>query len=308
MADKDTLPAKNPDTKLKNEDKHQRLLGKKAPQPMEKRGVVVLTTLLLAVLAVMFGVRMCTRPHPGAFGKEYPAKSGGDTLDIAIEVSPLRYNVSAGDSISGLDYELLKEMGKALGRPVKFHPFSPIAYAYKGLQKGVFDMMVTTLPTTDSLKNYLSLTRPVYVDRAVLVQNPKDTSAVKRPIDLANKEIWIGDGSPLKQRITHLQSEIGENITVHSQPGLTAEHVLLLVGEGEIPRAAVNSGLASRMAAKDSTLQINTDIGFNQFQSWAVGPDKKELTKQIDSWLEGFQKSPQYANILKRYGLSAAQQ
>ncbi len=46
--------------------------------------------------------------------------SGGDTLAVAIEMSPLTYNFAHGDSAAGFDYEIISDFAADRGIPVTF--------------------------------------------------------------------------------------------------------------------------------------------------------------------------------------------
>ena len=49
--------------------------------------------------------------------------AGGDTLNVAIEISPTGMSL-AGDTLSGEYYDLIRKLCREHGVPVKFHPFT----------------------------------------------------------------------------------------------------------------------------------------------------------------------------------------
>lgn len=280
----------------------ERLRG--MPVPIGGRRILVMTLVLVLATAALLLAGKCSHRNTSPFGGEMPEKSGGDTIDVAIEISPLSYFADK-DSISGLDYELLMDMSRRYGRAVKFHPFAPMAYAMRGLREGVFDVIVSSLPSVNSLKDSLLLTRSVYLDREVLVQRKADTAFVHRAEDLARREVWIADGSPLAERIHNLAEEIGDTVIVRTRPGYTAEHLVLLVGSGDIPNAVVNEGIAKRMCKADTTLSSSTPVSFTQFQVWAVSPENKDMKATLDTWIREYRRTPAYGALLSRYGMRA---
>ena len=275
------------------------------PAPIARGRVLTVCAALVLVLVLFFIIGRCSRTRGPMF--PVPGKSGGDTLDIAIEVSPLSYNMS-GDSVRGLDYEMITAMAAANRRPVKLHPFAPLPYAMKGLREGRFDIVISALPSTQRLKDSVLLSAPLYLDRQVLVQRSDDTTAVSSPQDLAGREVWVADGSPMADRVRNLSSEIGSEITVRTQPGRTAEHLVMLVSAGRIPNAVVNEGLARRMAARDTILTYNTPVSFTPFQTWAVAPGNTAMRDLLNGWIARFRTTGTYTRLLEKYGMTAPKQ
>ncbi len=262
-----------------------------------------LTTLVLAaviVIGVMFLAFKCSHRVQTPFGDNLPRKSGGDTLDIAIEISPIAYSL-ADDTISGLDYEILNDLSRMHKRPVKFHPFAPLSYALQGLESGVFDIVVSSLPSTSQLKESLLLTDRVYLDREVLVQRRDSKNFISTPDALGNDSVWIASGSPFKERLRNLSAEIGDTIYICQNHQYTAEHLVMLIAAGDIERAVVNEGVARRMAKNYQNIDITTPVSFTQFQVWALRGNNKQLLAEINSWISEYRKTQRYNNLLAKY-------
>ncbi len=261
-----------------------------------------MVTALVVATAAMFMLGKCSHAGGSPFSGDLPPKSGGDTLDVAIEISPLSYSLAA-DTVSGLDYDMLREMAAAHGRAVKFHPFAPMEYALRGVDEGVFDIVVSSLPSTSSLKEKLLLTQRVYLDREVLVQRKDAPGFVAEAHGLAGDSVWIAAGSPFVARIRNLSAEIGDTIYIVTDHPYTSEHLAMLVVAGEIPRAVVNAGLARRMAAADSVLDASTAVSFTQFQSWGLRRENQALCDTLNAWLRDFRATPRYNVLLHKYNL-----
>lgn len=263
---------------------------------------------MIAALATATGALIltdrCSHRPGNPFGPALPPHSGGDTIDVAIEVSPLSYSL-AGDTIAGLDYDMMRDMALANGRPVKFHPFAPLQYALQGLADGNFDIVISSLPSTVRLKDNMLLTDAVYLDRQVLVQRTADTAYISRAEQLAGREVWIADGSPLEINLRNLSAEIGDTIIVRSKPGHTAEHLLMLLAADSVPNAVVNEGLARSFCAGDTSLSFDTPVSFTQFQAWAVAPGNTAMHDMLNKWLKAYRHTPAYAARLAAYGMRA---
>lgn len=278
-------------------------MSKKRPKPINTKRIMAMIMTTLVACAMLFLTDKCSHRKDNPFGSGLPEKSGGDTLDVAIEISPLSYSMS-GDTVSGLDYDMLRQISAAHGRTVKFHAFAPLRYAINGLTRGTFDIVVTSLPSTQKLKKELLLTDAVYLDRQVLVQRKQsvDSAAyVHTAGDMGGLEVWIGDGSPLAERLANLSAEIGDTIVVRSSPGRTAEHLMYLVAAGSIDRAVVNEGIARTICQTDSTLSYNTPVSFTQFQTWAVSPQNTALRDTLNRWIEQYKATDAYHSLLDRY-------
>ena len=266
--------------------------------------MLTLVALLLLTAIAMLAIKKCSHPSDRkalfAEAGALPPKSGDDTLDIAIEISPLSYSLS-GDSAHGLDYDILTSMAAKNGLALKFHAFAPLDWAISGLEKGNFDILVSSLQSTSSLKERLPVTTSVYIDRQVLVQRKDTPHFISSPEQLGGDTVWIAKGSPAAQRIRNLSGEIGDSIFISDDEALTSEHLVMLTASGTIPRCVVSQGIAESMAEKDNNLDFSTPVSFNQFQVWAVSPANDRLRQRLDSMIEDFKLTETYKSLLDKY-------
>lgn len=292
------------DDKNKKKYEFRHRLALSVSKKSAKRPVWMLIILLL-VLVLMSILAKCSREaRTPLFGSDkYPAHSGGDTLDIAIEITPLGYNIS-GDTISGIDYDIIRDLSRIHHRPVKLHPFAPLDYALGGLDAGVFDIVVSSLQSTTQLKGLVDVTEAVYIDRYVMVSaTAEDTTATAAT--LGGDTVWIPRGSPVRASLVNLGRELGDTIYIDDSQALTTEHLLMLTAAGCIRRAVVAQGEARIAAAADPRLHICAPVTFNQFQVWAVAKNRNDrLLGTLNHWLTAYKASPRYAALLQRYRLS----
>ncbi len=251
--------------------------------PNKSRLRLLVALLICAVVVMIFIYKSShdgrrTRP---ALRSEF-VRAGGDTLNIAIEMNPAVYMVH-GDSVSGRDYDIIMEMSRVSGRPVKFFPFVPLQRAIDGLEYGTFDLLVASMPLTTDLKGRFLMTQPVYLDREILVQTADDP--VRSQIDLGGDTVWITSESPFMARLAHMSDEIGDTIYVKSSPDFSAEALFILVAKGVIKYAAINEGIARELVKSYPQVDIDTPISFTQFQSWALRRDNTALCDSINQWL-----------------------
>lgn len=260
----------------------------------------VLIGLLALVMALIWMLNRCShKPETAANFFTHP---DGDTLVVAIEMSPLSYSY-AGDSVSGFDYEMLTDICKAHKVPVVFHPFAPLNYAFEGLDDGRFDMIVASLPATEELRKKYPLSQEVYIDRQVLVQQKKPCghNKITEQNQLRGDTVWVADNSPYLTRLRNMSQELGDTVFVLSDPQYSSEHLCILTSLGEIPRAVVSESVAKRMAAKYDNISYDVPISFSQFQTWAVSPKYPELLDSIDRWITQFKATTRYNQLMEKY-------
>ncbi|MDE6097323.1 MAG: transporter substrate-binding domain-containing protein [Muribaculaceae bacterium] len=262
----------------------------------------VYVALLILVLSGMWMLGRCSHPQNGSVAARF-THPGGDTLAVAIEMSPLTYAYS-GDTVVGFDYELIRQMCAAHGQPVVFQPFAPLEYALKGLEDHTFDLVVANLPATSAIRKNYGTTEAVFTDRAVLVQraDTADSSAmITNTRQLAGREVWIADGSTLRSRLEHLAAESGEDIIIKSNPEYSAELLGIMVQQGKIPCAVINETVARQLKSDYPDIDISLPISFSQFQTWIVRRGDDSLLNKLNSWIKQYKATPAYRHLVNKY-------
>lgn len=244
-----------------------------------KRGQMVLYIVLLAiVVGAMVALGLCDRPKQTADMRH----SGGDTLDIAIEYSPVTY-YTYDDTLGGYNYDLLRMIADKVGCHLKFHPVVTLEKAIEGLESGRYDILVAQFPMTARDTARFAFTQPIYIDQQVLVQQ-RGRHAIHTQLDLAGDTVWVVKGSPMMGRIASLSREIGDTIYVHVDELYGPEQLMMMVSEGEIRYAVVNRSIARAMASKLPNLDRSVAISLSQFQSWMVSKQRQGLCDSLNRW------------------------
>lgn len=271
--------------------------------PRKSQGLFSIYLLILAaVIAAMFLLKKCSAGKTGLTAN--PELSGGDTLNVAIDYSPVSMYV-VDDTVGGFNHDILMAIAPELGRPVKFHPIVSLADALNRLDRGDFDIVVADLPVTLGYQSRFRLTEPVYTDRQVLIQHVDTLSSnppVNSVLDLARRKVWVVDGSPVEGRLRNLSAEIGDTIYVMTTEDSGAELLYLLTSIGQTSLAVINEEVARAMSSKnDSTVRISTKISFTQFQAWAINRDSLRFGQEIDSIIRNFKQTDDYKRLTNRY-------
>lgn len=258
--------------------------------------MILYMALLAIVVACMVALSMCDKPveAPG----ERP--SGGDTLDIAIEYSPVTY-YTYDDTLGGYNYDLLRMIADSVGCHMKFHPVVTLEKALAGLDEGRYDVLVAQFPMTARDTSRFTFTQPIYIDQQVLVQR-RGSQAIHSQLDLAGDTVWVVKGSPMIGRIASLSREIGDTIYVHVDELYGPEQLIMMVSAGEIRYAVVNRSIARAMAARLPNIDRSVAISLSQFQSWMVAKNRQGLCDSLNRWHEQMKlDTAAYLGLQRRY-------
>lgn len=264
------------------------------------RRTALILIAIIAVVTVIGLARRCGDSDAGVVQNFH--RPGGDTLAVAIEMSPLTYTF-CNDTAAGFDYEIISTIARQHGRQAAFYPIDRLDEAFQGLYIGDYDLLVATIPATSRLREYFPLTNPVYLDRQVLVQR-RDSSgnvAVTSQEQLRKDTVYIAEGSPVKIRLENMCKELGDTIYVKTHPGYTSEHLAIMTARGEIPRAVVSSSVARNIASDYPDLDFSTPITLTQYQVWAVAPGDSVLLDSLNTWLDSFKTTEKYGQLVEKF-------
>lgn len=253
-------------------------------------------SLLVGTVGAMVALKNCSRQAIFAI-----ATSSGDTLDVAIEYSPLSLYMY-DDTLGGFNRDLLLLIEKHSHRPIKLHPIVNLQNSLDLLDEGIYDIVAAQLPSTKEFKNKYLFTDSIYIDRQVLVQKLDSAKvAVKSQLDIAGKSLHVVSGSPVISRIQNLSRELGDTINIINEERYGQEQLFLMVETGEVEYAVVNEKLAKELAKKYTDIDVSTAVSFNQFQAWVLKKDNVALKDSVNSWLENLRKTEEYQDLYNRY-------
>ena len=246
--------------------------------------LAIYIVLLAVVIASMIALSRCDKPVTLATSQ--PSK--GDTLDIAIEYSPVSY-YTYDDTLGGYHYDLLRLISQVARRPMKFHPIVTLQNGIDGLDSGTYDVLVAQFPTTSVNRTRFCFTQPVLIDQQVLVQ--QRPAHIHSQLDLAGDTVHVVKGSPMAERIAGLSREIGDTIHVATEDTYGPEQLVMMVAAGDIRLAVVNKGIASALAKKLDNIDTSLDISLSQFQAWTLNKNNTVLRDSLNTWLNNIDKS-----------------
>lgn len=259
-----------------------------------------LIMLLALVISGMVMLRQCSVESP--FTRTAVKASSGDTIDIAIEYSPMSM-YRQNDTLGGFTYDMLRQI-KADSIIIKFHPVASASAAIDGLRKGIYDVVAADLPIISLSDTSLIHSEPVYLDRQILVQlRDSVTGKVKinSSLDLGGKTVTVTADSPMMQRLHNLAEEIGDSIIVAQDDTHGPEQLFIMVATGVIDYTVINERIARLMAKDYPDVDISTKVSFTQFQSWILRSDSRRLLERLDSAIIRYKQTDSYQDLLRRY-------
>lgn len=270
-----------------------------------QRLIILYVLLLVGAVAFMAMLRGCSSSADDKASR-IDGKSGGDTIDVAIDYSPMSMYSTDADTLGGLNYDIMRRVAEIAGIPVKYHPMTSMDEAMTGLENGLFDIVVADIPMTLDFQKRYRFSEPVYLDRQVLMQHV-DTAAgaenekIATVLDLAGRHVWVVANTPIEDRLRNLSAEIGDTIYVERSSEYGAELLALLTSIGEIRLCVINEQVAKAMAKDSPTVRVSTEVSFTQFQAWAMRAGNDTLASRIDSALVRFKSTPDYDALIRRY-------
>ncbi len=256
--------------------------------------------LLVSTIGLMYMLKICSTEQRGHVNG---APSGGDTIDVAIEYSPLSL-YTYNDTLGGFNYDVLRMVAKEHNVTFKYHPIVTLSTTLNGLKNGRYDIVVADLPKTTEYKDSFIYTEPIYLDRQVLVQLKDSISQMCRinnQLDLAGDTVWVVAGSPFASRISNLAREIGDTIYTIEEPLYASEQLFLMVATGEIKQAVINERVAKALSKDYPLIDISTNISFTQFQPWVLNAERTELRDSLNNWITKLKNSDKYRTLERHY-------
>lgn len=264
---------------------------------------LLLTVIILT--AITFTFRYCgKREKPQGHPRDYAAIVKEGVLRVATEYNSISFYVD-NDTISGFNYELIKAFARDKGLKADIIPDMSFDERLKGLSEGRYDVIAYGILATSELKDSLLLTSPIILNKQVLVQRKetgdKDSLYIRSQLDLAGRTLHVVKGSPSILRIHNLGNEIGDTIYIKEIEKYGPEQLISLVAHGDIDFVVCDESIAKAVSDSLPQIDINTDISFTQFYSWAVSKQSPVLLDSLNSWLDSFQKGEEYQRIYQKY-------
>lgn len=236
--------------------------------------------------------------------RDYPQIAEEGILRIVTNYEPFGYYVEK-DSVVGFNHDLIELLKIYTNLQIEVSLESSLEKSIEDLEKNRYDLIARNIPATTRLKDSLSITEPLALDKFVLIQRSKEYNEGKEPIrshlDLAEKTIYVPKKSPAILRVENLSREIGDNIHYVEDPIYDGEHLAMMVAAGDIDFSILNEKIALKLAAIHPELDCKTYLDFTHFEAWAVRNESPVLLDSLNNWISRLKNSPEYDLIYQKY-------
>lgn len=232
-------------------------------------------------------LRMSCLPKPKPV-RDFEEISREGVLRVVTDYSPDGYYVS-GDTIAGSQYEMVNALARHLGVKAEIHVENNLSQSLKGLHSQRYDLIARNIPITTETKKEVAFTNPIVFDKQVLIQRTAayndGIEPIRNQIELGRRVVHVPENSPVILRLHHLSAEIADTIYIVEEKQYAAEQLVYMVVNREIDYAVIDRQTALLYKKRFPALDMQTDIGFTQIQSWAVRQESPALLDSINSWL-----------------------
>jgi ABC-type amino acid transport substrate-binding protein len=224
-------------------------------------------------------------------------------LRVAIRVNQFDY-MSRGDTLAGFQYDLVNFFcDSILNVKPEFIRVRSLQDAINDLLDGKVDLIAQNIPLTSETKQLVSISFPILISRAVLVQRKEADGQclIKNQLQLGKQQITLEQGSYYIQLIRYLAHELNDTIYINQMNVYDSEELILLVAKGTIPYAVTDERVAQYFAKRFTGIDVSLPVGFSQLQGWVVNPQTPKFNQLLNNWLRHFVKTNKFHQLYGKY-------
>ncbi|WP_298648828.1 transporter substrate-binding domain-containing protein [uncultured Proteiniphilum sp.] len=261
--------------------------------------LIVAVVVMILLRAGMKGSRSTPlQPH------DYNEIMASGELNVVTDYNSIGLYVS-GDTLQGFQREMILALEKEWGIKVNLFLENSLDENLTGLLAMRYDLVARNIPVNVQLKDTFAFTRPITLNKQVLVQRKQEyndsVAPVRQHLDLAGRTIHVAGDSPAILRLNNLSHEIGDTIFIVEDPTYETEQLVMMVASGDIDLTVCDEKMAIRLAKLFPEIDVETDISFTQLESWAVRKDSPVLLDSLDSWLDRFKATAAFKRVYEKY-------
>lgn len=234
-------------------------------------------------------------PEPGTLEK---IEQRG-VLNVCSYYNTTDYYVYKGIP-KGFHYELVKDFADYLGVKLNIEINTNIDESIQKLNEGQYDLIAMSLSVTDSRKEDVQFSLPLFTTSQVLVQHTSDT-LLQSVDDLKGKEIFLQEGTSFTRFLQHLNDSLQLNLKITELEDVTFEDILLKIENGEIPYTVIDKNIAQIASQYMKHIDYSLQLSAESPVAWAVTKKATLLDEEINTWLDAIKKSGKLNVLYNRY-------
>lgn len=215
-----------------------------------------------------------------------------DTLKVLLTFHASDYFIYKGTPI-GFQYELLKELKKAIGKPIDIKVMSNFDSVYTEVFKDQYDIIALDFRRSGIVAPLVTFSYPHSFTYPVLItrKEVKVMDSVDKKVFVPNYYHHFISTEELKQKKFNLVFQKENN----------SEELFDLIQDKKIDYMVCDYHLAVTLLPFYSTLKIIESAGPTYERSWVLNKKNNELNQEINNWIATFSKTKKYTHLIKKY-------
>jgi membrane-bound lytic murein transglycosylase MltF len=209
------------------------------------------------------------------------------------------------DSTFGFYYEMTKAFADRHHLKLVYMGESSLSKRLKMLEDNECDLLTGPLAVVSDLRAQVDFTKSILESKLVLIQRKSNKEhskdVVRNQVDFRGKRFYICENQIYSQRLHHLASEISDTIYISTMLGFDSERMIAQVAAGLIDYGVCDKQVAKAYRSKYPNIDVETPVGFNQMQAWAVKPGRKALLDSLNVFITEYKKSPEFSRLIQKY-------
>ena len=273
--------------------------------------ITILSIIVLFGVLIYSFVRKNPLHSPVDFVMDLPEIKERDTLIALTSTNHIDYFIYRGTPM-GFQLELLEQFAKYLDVNLKVIVENDLEKAGEYLLNNKCDILAKPIVITKDRKQLYNFSEPIASTRQVLVQRMPDNywqmssrqienSLIRSQTDLAEKTIYITQGSSSLTRLRNISDEIAGNIYIVEIDSLDKEQIIRYVSEGVFDYTITDEDIARLNKQIYRNIDVQTSVSFPYNLAWAVRKESEILLNTLDSWLVDFQNTITYRLLVNKY-------
>ena len=219
---------------------------------------------------------------------------GQDKLIVgtdATEFQPFEYMENG--EITGFDIELIKEIGKVLGKEVEFKNIS-FSGLLPALQVGKLDAVIAGLTVTDERKKYINFSESYYTSKQLIIVN-KNNNKIKSLDDLEGYKVGVVLGCTGDLLGTEMKDKIELNRYN------TTSQCIIALNHNTIDAIILDSEPAKNFVKHNKKLKLINNNAAKEEYAIAISKKDKELLNDINYGLNTLKENGIYKKLSEKY-------
>lgn len=253
----------------------------------------ITSSILLFIFILFFAERNAPDKVIEKMKENEITENFGDTVNVLLFYQASDYFVYRGIPI-GFQYDLLKQMGKELGKKVNITVENDPRIAYLAVFSDKYDIVAMDYRKNPLISYYLVSSVPHSTTYPVLIGREKESRDTIFP-----HVIYVPTNFPHDITVDSLTNPASWDIIYNED--ITIEELFDKLQNKEINYIACDFNEAITLLPFFSDLKIVNQIGPVYQRQWTLNNRNKQLNDSINNWMTSFVESTKYKKLHRKY-------